>query len=152
MTVDVSKMVILDHCTKAKKNSYEIPDPLYHHHVSSMSQANPLIAQSIWQNCREFRLPDSALATQSAEFVDTYNLVCNRQADAKVYDVDNLPRVFDVTMLRDELRMLLVVLRMRSVHSSIRGNVDQRKHINFTFAPTECEYFSSGYPNDFKSY
>ena len=150
MTVDVSMMVILDHCTKAKKNSpCEIPDRLYHHHVSSMSQANPLIAQDIWENCRPFRLPDSVLATQSAELVDTYNLVCNRQADAEVYyDLDNLPREFDVTMLRDELRKLLVVLRMRSMHS-IRGNADQRKHLNFTFAPTEREYFSSGHPNDF---
>jgi hypothetical protein len=46
-----------------------------------------------------------------------------------------------------ELRKLLIVLRMRSMHS-IRGNVDQRKHLNFTFAPTECEYFPSGHPND----
>lgn len=146
MTVDVSKMVILDHCTKAKKNPNEIPDRLYHHHVSSMSQVNPLIAQSIWEYCRIFRLPDSVLATQSSELVDTYNLVCNRQADAKVYDLDDIiPQVFDVTMLRDELRKLLVVLHMRSMQSSIRGNVDQRKHLNFTFAPTECEYFSSGY-------
>ena len=113
-----------------------------------MSQTNPLIAQVIWEYCRPFRLPDSVLATQSAELVDTYNLVCNRQADAKVYDLDNLPEVFDVTMLSNELRKLLVVLRMRSMHS-IRGNEDQRKHLNFTFAPTERKYFSSVHPNDF---
>ena len=111
-----------------------------------MIQDNPVIAQGIWKYCREFRLPDSVLAT-SAEFVDTYNLVCNRQTDKKVDDLENLSRVFDKTLLREldrELRKLLIVLLMRSMHSSIRGNVDQRKHLNFTFAPTECEYFSSG--------
>ena len=141
---DVSNIIILDHFTKAKRNSCdEKPDPLYHHCESSMIQVNPVIAQGIWEYCREFRLPDSVLAT-SAEFVDTYNLVCNRQADKKVDDLDNLSRVFDKTLLREldrELRKLLIVLLMRSMHSSIRGNVDQRKHLNFTFAPTECEYF-----------
>ena len=148
---DVSSVVIPDHCTKAKRNSCEKPDPLHHFCVSSMIQVNPLIAQDVWKYCRPFRLPDSVLAATSAELVDTINLVCNRQADAKVYDLDDLSRVFDKTMLRKldrELRKLLIVLRMRSMHS-IRGNVDQSKHLNFTFAPTECEYFSSGHPNDF---
>jgi hypothetical protein len=140
---DVSNIIILDHCTKAKRNPSEKPDPLHHLHKSSMIQVNPVIAQGIWKYCRIFRLPDSVLAT-SAEFVDTYNLVCNRQTDKKVDDLDNLSQVFDKTMLREldrELRKLLIVLLMRSMHSSIRGNVDQRKHLNFTFAPTECEYF-----------
>jgi hypothetical protein len=111
-----------------------------------MSQVNPVIAQGIWEYCRPFSLPDSVRAT-SAEFVHTYNFVCNRQADKKVDDPDNLSRVFDKTMLREldrELRKLLIVLHMRSMHSSIRGNADQKKHLNFTFAPTECEYFSFG--------
>ena len=142
---DVSNIIILDHCTKAKRNPSEKPDPLHHLHKSSMSQDNPVIAQGIWKR-RPFSLPDSVLAT-SAEVVHTYNHVCNREPDAKVNDPDNLSQVSDKTVLRElgrELRKLLIVLLMRSMHSSIRGNVDQRKHLNFTFAPTECEYFSSG--------
>lgn len=74
---DESSVVILEHCTKAKKNGGTIPDRLYHHHVASIRQTNPLISPCIWENCRPSSGSSSASSSTSKDWIDTYDLICN---------------------------------------------------------------------------
>ncbi|KAL3783919.1 hypothetical protein ACHAW5_011042 [Stephanodiscus triporus] len=128
-------VVVFDHCTKAKKNSYDHPDRLYHHRQASCRQTNPLVAQNIWEQ-RPFRLPDSV--NYHVEFNDTYNLVCNSNLDSKVFDFDltKTPCMLKGRIHQDiqkELQKLCIVLRMHDAG----GN---KKHLDFTYEPKNCEF------------
>ncbi len=137
-------VVAPDHCTKAKRNSNDIPDRLYHHRLASIRQVNPLVAPYTWDWCRPFRLTDGALARgPSMEFKDTYNLICNSEPDARILDWSAMtpapaaPRAFDGGIfpratLR-ELRRLCIALKMHGVG----GN---GKHLDFTYEPKDCEF------------
>ena len=128
---------VFDHCTKAKKNSNDHPDRLYHHRQASCRQTNPLVTQNTWEHFSPFRLPDSA--KYHAEFNDTYNLVCNLAPDSKVFNFDwtktpcmlkgDIPQAMQLV----DLQRLCIVLRMHDA----RGN---GKHLDFTYEPKDCEF------------
>ena len=134
-------VVVPDHCTKAKRNSNDIPDRLYHHRLTSIRQVNPLVAPHIWESCRPFRLTDAALARgPSMEFTDTYNLVCNSEPNAKILDwsamaAASAPLAFGPIPLAalHELQRHYITLRMH-------GAGDNRKHLDFTYEPKDCEF------------
>ena len=135
-------VVTPDHCTKAKRNSNDIPDRLYHHRLASIRQVNPLVAPCIWESCRPFRLTDGALTRgPSMEFRDTYNLVCNLEPDARILDWSTMaaapaPPGFDGGIPQAalcELQRHCIALRMH-------GAGDNGKHLDFTYEPTDCEF------------
>ena len=149
---DERNVIVLEHCTKAKKNGGAIPDRLYHHRVSSIRQVNPLIAPYTWENHRPSGSSDGSL-----DWKDTYDLVCNAAGlgAASVFPVPAVlspsrktrtgpgtghPPYLDVITNKNnpprgtlgEVQKLCVVLRMRD------GTNDS--HLDFTYSPVHCEY------------
>ena len=139
-------LVVLEHCTKAKRNGETIPDRLYHRYLNSIRQINPLIVQSIWENRRS-----SSGSNADMELMDTINLVCNsgpginvlpkskstrpmsslaraRSRGGNSYsDVVNKNNPHDSTL--SELQRLCIVLEM---HTDVT-------HLDFVYSPTDCE-------------
>ena len=74
-----SNVVVLEHCTKAKRSGDTIPDRLYHRYINSIRQVNPLIVPYLWETRA------SSKDNTSFEFQDTYNLVCNAGPGVNVY-------------------------------------------------------------------
>lgn len=140
---DESNVIVLEHCTKAKRNGLTIPDRLYHHQLNSSRQSNPLIASYIWENCRPSRSSDESL-----DWMDTYNLVCNAGTQGNTAKnaypksgkrrTGNGPRYSDVVnrnnppkvVVLGELQKLCIVMKMRDMDDT---------HLDFTYAPVDCE-------------
>lgn len=141
-------LVVLEHCTKAKRNGETIPDRLYHRYLNSIRQINPLIVQSIWETRRS-----SSGSNADMELMDTINLVCNsgpginvlpksksstrpmsslaraRSRGGNSYsDVVNKNNPHDSTL--SELQRLCIVLEM---HTDVT-------HLDFVYSPTDCEF------------
>lgn len=69
-------VVVLEHCTKAKRSGETIPDRLYHRHTNSIRQVNPLVAPYLWESCRGGGGgPSSGSDSDSLEFQDTVSCV-----------------------------------------------------------------------------
>ena len=132
----------------AKTNAQVIVDRLGAHRDSAIHQENPLIPQSIWENCRPSHhgrgdgcydggIKKSALSLEQ-EWEDTYGVVCNSSNDVSIFtggvrNTTNIP-VRKVT----ELQKLCIV---RHMHSS-SGQVDlsaedsSQVHRDYVFTPT----------------
>ena len=153
-------IVVLEHCTKAKRNGDTIPDPLYHRYVNSIRQVNALVPQYLWEDRRAAASSSSATANDTTkdqiEFQDTYNLVCNSGPAVHVFpkSVGSSIRPVQQPSLRarargggnsysdivnknnppklvmEELHKLSIVILMRTDDT----------HLDFVYAPTDCEY------------
>jgi hypothetical protein len=145
-------VVAPDHCTKAKRNSNDIPVHLYHHRLASIRQVNPLIAPYTWDWCRPFCLTDGALARgPSMEFKDTYNLVCNSEPDAKILDwlamtpAPAAPCAFDGGIfpratLR-ELRRLCIALKIAALAATGNTLISRTSRRTVSFRPPFFPFF-----------
>ena len=110
----------------SKTNAQIIVDPLAAHRESALHQENPLITQSIWQNCRPSLKNTKAsdgVARSKNDFEDTYKLVCN--TDVPVFIGNNERRPIRKSEKMSELQKLCIV-------EQFRASQDRR----FLYSPT----------------
>mmetsp|Transcript_45930 Transcript_45930/g.96449 ORF Transcript_45930/g.96449 Transcript_45930/m.96449 type:complete len:557 (+) Transcript_45930:62-1732(+) len=115
----------------SKTNAHIIVDKLAAHRDNVVHQENPLVAQSIWENCRpslqpsSFGSSDIAMKDIDQEWHDTYALVCNT-------DVSAFPKCTSASSEElSDLQKLCIVHAMRSGDSA-----PSQVHRDYVFNPT----------------
>lgn len=160
-----TNVIVLEHCTKAKRNGDTIPDRLYHHQLNSTRQVNPLIAPSIWENCRPSDSRSSganhgATADDASrlDWMDTYNLVCNAAGPdtvsvfSKPTPSSSLmspprkgrtgsgpPRYSDIVGATNMSEPQVVGLgELQKLCIVLQMRAMDATHLDFTYAPVDC--------------
>jgi len=125
----------------AKTNAQIIVDRLAAHRENAVHQENPLIAQSIWENCRpsqlgsqkECRSHEGKPLLEEQEWNDTYAMVCN--SGVSVFAGGLRPTNTPSEKLSD-LQKLCVVRLMRSGDGLSGEPASSQLHRDYVFAPT----------------
>jgi len=122
----------------AKTNAQVIVDRLGAHRDNAIHQENPLIPQSIWENCRpSHHGRGDAECLKEQEWEDTYGLVCNSSNvsifTGGVRNTTNIP-VRKVT----ELQKLCIVRHMHSSSGKVDSYAEDSSQLyrDYVFAPT----------------
>ena len=133
-------VVLVDHCTKAKRDSSDKPDRLFHHRLASDRQENIVVPQYIWED-RDFRLTESAVEPLSMEFKDTYNFVLNSKPGTKILEC--LATMAPVPHLCNNSipQAMLCEFQRYSIVMMMRAGENGKKHLDFTYEPRDCVSF-----------
>ena len=128
----------------AKTNAQIIVDRLGAHRDSVVHQENPLVAQSIWENCRpshhgrgrgvEYYGNKNSILELEQEWNDTYSLVCN--SNVSIFTGGVRPTNIPLRKVSD-LQKLCIVRAMYS-SSSVQDAADSSSqlHRDYVFTPT----------------
>ena len=126
----------------AKTNAQIIVDRLGAHRDSVVHQENPLVAQSIWENCRPSHhgrgvecYGKSSILELEQEWNDTYSLVCN--SNVSTFTGGVRPTNIPLRKVSD-LQRLCIVRAMHSI-SSVQDDAagsSCQLHRDYVFTPT----------------
>ena len=156
MVESEKEIIIPEHCTKAKRNGYTIPDALYHRNLNSIRQTNPLVSPFTWDNRRPSRSSTSTTTVNiDMEWQETYNNVCNSGPGINVFPKSANVKPVSSSLHRaakgrgggggnssysdivnknnpqpalGELQKLCIAMSM----------YDDDSHLSFIYAPTDC--------------
>ena len=109
-------------------NIHSFIDRLAPHRDNSVHQENPLIPQSIWENCRPLRRQGFP---QEREWRDTVDLVCN-----SAVSVFRPGRVPGPSSKLSSLQKLCIIRSMRGGGGPFHPHAVSQAHRDYVFSPT----------------